>query len=220
MKISTRARNAMFLGVLCSLSYFAVYIARNILGAVTPKMTAESFSLDYIGELAAVYLLAYACGQLINGSIGDFIKAKYMISIGLLSRGIVSLGLLSLGILSFGLLSLGLIALGVFSLGAVAAGSVALGLLAAGAIAVGVMSFGALSVGCFSVGALAVGQYAAVGDHAYACVAIGKSFAEGSAYSHIGDVSTADIAAAVSWLDANVPPYLAWAKTIFTFFIR
>ena len=90
MKISTRARNAMFLGVLCSLSYFAVYIARNILGAVTPKMTAESFSLDYIGELAAVYLLAYACGQLINGSIGDFIKAKYMISIGLLSAGIAS----------------------------------------------------------------------------------------------------------------------------------
>lgn len=90
MKISTKARNAIFLGSLCSLSYFAVYIARNLLGAVTPKMTADSFSLDYIGELAAIYLLAYACGQLINGSIGDFIKAKYMISIGLLSAGVAS----------------------------------------------------------------------------------------------------------------------------------
>ena len=88
MKISEKARNAIFLGTLCSISYFAVYIARNILGAVTPKMTQDSFSLDYIGEITAVYLLAYAVGQLINGSIGDFIKAKYMICFGLLSAGI------------------------------------------------------------------------------------------------------------------------------------
>ena len=70
------------------------------------------------------------------------------------------------------------------------------------------------------MGALAVGQYAAIGDHAYACVAIGTSFAEGNAYCHIGDAGTADIAAAVGWLEANVPPYLSWAKAIFTFFSR
>lgn len=91
MRISTKAKNAIFLGALCSVAYFSVYIARNILGAVTPKMTAEAFSLDYIGEISAVYLLAYAIGQLINGSIGDFIKAKYMISVGLLSAGIANL---------------------------------------------------------------------------------------------------------------------------------
>lgn len=90
MKISAKARNAIFLGTLCSVSYLAVYIARNILGAVTPKMTADSFTLDYIGEITAVYLLAYAFGQLINGTIGDFIKAKYMISLGLLSAGIAN----------------------------------------------------------------------------------------------------------------------------------
>ncbi len=90
MKISTKAKNALFLGTLCSISYLAVYIARNILGAVTPKMTADSFSLDYIGDITAVYLLAYAIGQLINGSIGDWIKAKYMISVGLLSAGLAN----------------------------------------------------------------------------------------------------------------------------------
>ncbi len=90
MKISTKAKNAIFLGTLCSISYLAVYIARNLLGAVTPKMTAESFSLDYIGEITAVYLLAYATGQLINGAIGDWIKAKYMISAGLLMAGIAN----------------------------------------------------------------------------------------------------------------------------------
>ncbi len=91
MKITQKARNAIFLGSLCSVSYLAVYIARNILGAVTPKMTAEGFSLDYIGTITAVYLLSYAIGQLINGSIGDWVKAKYMISFGLLSAGIASL---------------------------------------------------------------------------------------------------------------------------------
>lgn len=91
MKISKEARGAIFLGTLCSVSYLAVYVARNVLGAVTPKMTEDGFSLDYIGRVTAVYLLAYAFGQLINGSIGDRIKAKYMICFGLMSAGIANL---------------------------------------------------------------------------------------------------------------------------------
>ena len=90
MKISTKAKHAIYLGTLCSISYLAVYIARNLLGAVTPKMTAEAFTLDYIGEITAVYFLAYATGQLINGAIGDWIKAKYMISLGLLMAGVAN----------------------------------------------------------------------------------------------------------------------------------
>ena len=87
MKISQKAKEAVFLGTLCSVSYLAVYIARNVLGAVTPKMIEGGFTLDYIGQITAIYLLAYACGQLINGFLGDHIKAKYMISFGLLSAG-------------------------------------------------------------------------------------------------------------------------------------
>ena len=90
MKISQKAREAVFLGTLCSVSYLAVYIARNVLGAVTPKMIEGGFTLDYVGQVTAVYLLAYACGQLINGVLGDHIKAKYMISLGLLSAGIAN----------------------------------------------------------------------------------------------------------------------------------
>jgi hypothetical protein len=101
-----------------------------------------------------------------------------------------------------------------------AVGSVALGLFAAGAVSVGLISFGALSVGGFSTGALAVGKYAAVGDHAYGMVAIGQSLAEGSAYSHLGELSSADIPAVTEWLDANVPRWLGWAKEIFKFYIR
>ena len=161
----------------------------------------------------------YHIGKNAHGFFAIGLKARGVFSFGLMSRGVVSLGMLSLGVISIGLLSLGLICAGVFSAGLLAVGSIALGLFAAGAISVGLISFGALSVGCFSTGALAVGKYAAVGDHAYGMIAIGKSVAEGSVYSHIGELTTADIPTVVEWLDANVPSWLGWAKGIFKFFI-
>ena len=162
----------------------------------------------------------YHFGKNARGFFAVGLKARGVFSIGLMSRGIFSLGLLSLGVISLGILSLGLISVGALSLGLLAVGSIALGLFAAGAVSVGLISFGALSVGCFSTGALALGKYAAVGDHAYGCIAIGKSIAEGSVYSHIGDLSTADIPQVVEWLDTNVPSWLGWAKGIFKLFIQ
>ena len=161
----------------------------------------------------------YHIGKNAHGFFAVGLKARGVFSIGLMSRGIVSLGMLSLGVISIGLLSLGLISAGVFSAGLLAVGSIALGLFAAGAISVGLISFGALSVGCFSTGALAVGKYAAVGDHAHAMIAIGESVAEGSVYSHIGTLSSADMPRIVEWLDANVPSWLGWAKEIFKFYM-
>ena len=162
----------------------------------------------------------YHIGKNAHGFFAIGLKARGVFSLGLMSRGVFSFGLLSLGVVSIGLLSLGLISAGVFSAGLLAVGSIALGLFAAGAISVGLISFGALSIGCFSTGALAVGKYAAVGDHAYGMIAIGKSVAEGSVYSHIGDLTTADIPTVVEWLDANVPSWLEWAKEIFKFYIQ
>ncbi len=91
MKISQNAKNAIYLGSLCSVAYFAVYIARNILSAVTPQMVADGFTEDYIGSVSALYLLFYAFGQLINGAIGDKIKAKYMLTMGLFFAGVTNL---------------------------------------------------------------------------------------------------------------------------------
>lgn len=162
----------------------------------------------------------YHIGRNARGFLAIGLKARGVISVGLMSRGIVSLGLLSLGGISIGFLSLGLISAGVFSAGLLAVGTIALGLFAAGAISVGIISFGALSVGGFSAGALAVGQYAAVGDHAHAMIAIGETVADGSVYSHIGNLTTADIPAVIEQLDANVPPWLNWAKEIFKIFVQ
>lgn len=161
----------------------------------------------------------YHIGRNAHGFFAVGWKAKGIFSVGLLSRGIFSLGLLSFGIVSVGLVALGLIAAGVFSFGLLAIGTVALGLFAAGAISIGIVSFGALSLGCFSAGALAVGKYVAVGDHAYAMIAIGKSVAEGNVFQHIGKVPPADISWIADWLDANVPAWLEWAKEIFQFYI-
>ena len=162
----------------------------------------------------------YHIGKNAHGFFAIGLKARGVFSIGLMTRGIVSLGMLSLGVISIGLLSLGLISAGMFSAGLLSVGSIALGLFAAGAISVGLVSFGALSVGCFSTGALAVGKYAAYGDHAHAMIAIGQTVADGSIYSHIGDLTTADIPKIVEWLDGNVPSWLGWAKEIFKFYIQ
>ena len=84
MKWNEKIKNAVFLGTLCSVSYLSVYIARNVLSAVTPKMLTDGYLETYIGNMSSLYFIFYAVGQLINGAIGDKIKAKYMISFGLL----------------------------------------------------------------------------------------------------------------------------------------
>lgn len=82
--------NAIYLGTLCSIAYLAVYFARNILGAVTPQMIEVGYTEEYIGKVSSVYFIFYAVGQLINGAIGDKIKARYMISTGLFMAGITN----------------------------------------------------------------------------------------------------------------------------------
>lgn len=91
MKISQNAKNAIYIGTLCSVSYLAVYFVRNILSTVTPQMVASGgFTEPYIGQISSAYFIFYAVGQLINGAIGDRIKARYMISFGLALAGIMN----------------------------------------------------------------------------------------------------------------------------------
>ena len=90
-KISDKARKAIYIGTLCSVSYLAVYIARNVLSAVTPAMIEAGYSESYIGSISSLYFVFYAFGQLINGAIGDRIKAKWMIATGLMGAGVTNL---------------------------------------------------------------------------------------------------------------------------------
>ncbi len=86
-----KVRHAVQIGTLCSVSYLAVYFARNILSAVTPKILQDGvFTTEQIGTLSSLYFICYAFGQLVNGMIGDRIKARYMISGGLLFAGLTN----------------------------------------------------------------------------------------------------------------------------------
>ncbi len=89
MKISKEAKKAILLGGMCSISYLAVYLARNVLSTVSPAMIKNGvMNTSQIGTLSSVYFITYAVGQLVNGFIGDKIKAKHMISFGLILAGI------------------------------------------------------------------------------------------------------------------------------------
>lgn len=85
-------KNAIMIGSLCSVSYLAVYFARNILSTVTPQILETSnLTTEYIGSVSSLYFIMYAIGQLINGIVGDKIKARYMISFGLILAGICNI---------------------------------------------------------------------------------------------------------------------------------
>ena len=82
-------RNAILLGGFCAIAYLAVYVARNLLSAVTPGMVADGvLTKEQIGTLSSAFFVSYAVGQLINGRIGEAIKAKYMICLGLFLAGV------------------------------------------------------------------------------------------------------------------------------------
>lgn len=82
--------NAICIGSLCSFSYLAVYFAKNIFSAVSPQMLENGFDENFIGTASFVYFICYALGQLINGRIGDRVKSRYMISLGLFLSGITN----------------------------------------------------------------------------------------------------------------------------------
>lgn len=85
-------KNALMLGTLCSASYLGVYFARNVLSATTPYIIeGSSYTEEYIGTVSSLYFIFYAVGQLINGFIGDRIKARYMMSFGLILAGVCNL---------------------------------------------------------------------------------------------------------------------------------
>ena len=86
--MTANAKKAIKIGSLCFFAYLAVYLARNILSTVTPAMQAQGFTKDAIGLASSIYFYTYAVGQLINGIVGDKIKAKYMMSMGLAIAGV------------------------------------------------------------------------------------------------------------------------------------
>lgn len=137
-------------------------------------------------------------------------NAKGIVAVGLKATGVLSVGFLSTGIVSFGFLSLGLLSFGLLALGLLAAGTFALGAVAAGAIAVGLIAFGAVAVGHIAIGAAAFGKYFAMGDHAQALIAVGKTAANGSVLGWLKGQPEADAQAAAEAMRMCLPKMYHW----------
>lgn len=82
-------KQIFFLGSSCFGAYAACYFGRTILSAIMPQMIeSEIFSRNALASMGSCYFFSYGIGQLINGFIGDKIKARLMVFIGLLLAGI------------------------------------------------------------------------------------------------------------------------------------
>lgn len=93
MKISQKAKEAILLGGTCAVTYLMVYVARNVLGTVSNQMVGQGiFDKEFVGTLSSVFFISYAIGQLVNGTIGNYIKSKYMICGGLLLAACANYG--------------------------------------------------------------------------------------------------------------------------------
>ena len=103
-------------------------------------------------------------------------RAKGILAIGNIATGFLSIGLISTGLLSFGLIGIGIISFSLLALGLLLSiGTISFGIFSIGAIAFGIFTLGAVSIGMYSLGALAVASRVAIGEYAYAPIAIGRT---------------------------------------------
>ena len=84
-----KIRQAISIGSISSILYLFVYVVRNVLSAIAPQMIeAGVFTTEFVGKMSSVFFISYAIGQLINGILGDKIKSRNMICLGLWLAGI------------------------------------------------------------------------------------------------------------------------------------
>ena len=114
MTEKSQLKKALQIGFVCIFTYVASYYLRNLLSVLTPQMIeSNAYTAEYLALLASIYMIVYAAGQLVNGIIGDHVKPKYMVTLGLLLAAVALLAFYLfrmelLGMLAFGLMGFGL----------------------------------------------------------------------------------------------------------------
>ena len=83
-----RGGAAVFIGIITSSTYLIGYYMRKLLNVTTPVMLSEGYTEDFIGWLSFAYMLMYALGQLVNGRLGDRIRPRRMVLMGLSVAGL------------------------------------------------------------------------------------------------------------------------------------
>ena len=105
---------AFRIGAFCVFTYLINYYIRKLLPVLSRDMIdGGTFDEIVYGLISSTYMITYAAGQLVNGIIGDYVKPKYMVSLGLvLASGGLSLFTFTsshlLAIVGFGIVGFGL----------------------------------------------------------------------------------------------------------------
>ena len=86
---SREVKKAVILSIVCTAAYMITYLGRNVLSAVSPQLIEEGvFDTVFVGTLSSAFFVTYAVGQLVNGIIGEKLRADFMIGFGLIVAGV------------------------------------------------------------------------------------------------------------------------------------
>lgn len=89
IKDKEKSLGTFLIGGMCSAAYLGVYIVRNLLSTCSPQMIQSGqVSNAGIGLISSAFFMTYAVGQLLHGVIGDRVKGKYMVSIGMIMASV------------------------------------------------------------------------------------------------------------------------------------
>ena len=70
------------------------YAGKTILSAISPFLQTNGvFNADEIGSMGSALFFAYGAGQLINGTLGDYISPKVMAFMGVMTSGVLVMSL-------------------------------------------------------------------------------------------------------------------------------
>ena len=86
-----RFRSAQFrVLILTWIAYVAFNVARKVISVVKRRLQLElKLSTTVLGALDTAFLIAYTCGQFINGPLGDVLGARAMVSVGLFGTAVI-----------------------------------------------------------------------------------------------------------------------------------
>lgn len=91
IKMDNKAENrydlkkAVTIGSVCVFTYLINYYVRKLLPVLSTDMIGSGqFTETLYALLSSTYMITYAVGQLVNGIIGDYIKPKFMVPLGLM----------------------------------------------------------------------------------------------------------------------------------------
>ena len=77
---------AVFLAGLCSLAYFTSYVSRYTFTVCVSELTSPSVGLITDGDAGLICMMLfifYGGGQLLSGVLGDWVRAEYLVCIGI-----------------------------------------------------------------------------------------------------------------------------------------